>query len=282
MTKMKVFASVMTTLGLGLGLNGCGFTDIGDVYQLRTTTAQGGTPFTQALSVEYRAAANDEANVEAEWDDAGWFARRGLEAASGVVVLPVDPTTLVSWHWKVPPQERLIPLVNARALLISVLDGGARERAPGPAAHVQVLYDCWAEEEAENDLTDTCGADFGKAIGTFQVAQTPGGYQVFFDWDKSAITSEAAAVIRQAAENVHQGRMIQIGVTGHTDSSGPDSYNQPLSERRAAAVSAELVRDGVSEGEIQVVGVGEAGQLVPTADDVREAKNRRAVIVLQK
>lgn len=286
MAKMKHWVSMMTTLGVGLGLSGCGYSDIRDVYRLQETTAPGGTPFTQALSDEYRTQANDEAKVEAEWDDAGWFARRGLQSAAGEIVLPVDPATLTSWHWTVPPPERLTVLLNARAQLIAVLDGGARERVPAQAAHVQALYDCWVEEEAENDLTDSCGPDFRKLIATFQVAETTTpeqtGYQVFFDWDKSNIDVAAAAVIRSASGNVQQGRTIRIGVTGHTDSSGPESYNQPLSERRAAAVKAELVRDGVPENEIEVVGVGEAGQLVPTADDVREAKNRRAVVVLQK
>ncbi len=283
MTKMKNLVSVLTSVGLGLGLAGCGLADVGDVHQLQTTAALSGTPFTRALSDEYRVQANDEANVEAEWDDAGWFARRGLQSAAGEVVLPVEPTALTSWHWTVPPPERLTILLNARAQLVAALNGGARERLPAAAAHVQALYDCWVEEEAENDLTDSCGPEFQRLIGSFQVAQTDQtGYQVFFEWDKSNISAATAEIIRSAAENVQKGKTIRIGVTGHTDSSGPDRYNQPLSERRADVIKAELVRDGVPEDEIGVVGVGEAGQLVATGDNVREAQNRRAVVVLQQ
>jgi outer membrane protein OmpA-like peptidoglycan-associated protein len=113
------------------------------------------------------------------------------------------------------------------------------------------------------------------------VPEAARSFQVFFDFDKSDITSAAANVIRSAATAVKQGHVVQVTVTGHTDTVGSASYNQGLSERRAAAVKQQLVADGVSDGEIQTVGVGKTGLLVPTADGVREPQNRRAEIVLQ-
>ncbi len=75
--------------------------------------------------------------------------------------------------------------------------------------------------------------------------------------------------------------MVQLAVTGHTDTVGTAAYNQALSERRATSVKAALVADGVAAGEITTIGVGKTGLLVPTADGVREPQNRRAEIVLQ-
>ena len=106
-------------------------------------------------------------------------------------------------------------------------------------------------------------------------------FQVFFDFDKSNITAAAAKVIQEAADAVKAGHVVQVTVTGHTDTVGTASYNQGLSERRAAAVKAGLVADGVAAGEIATMGVGKNGLLVPTADGVREPQNRRAEIVLQ-
>jgi iron complex outermembrane receptor protein len=106
-------------------------------------------------------------------------------------------------------------------------------------------------------------------------------FQVFFDFDKSDITDAAAKVIQAAADAVKAGNVVQITVTGHTDTVGSAKYNQALSERRAAAVKAGLVADGVAGGEITTIGVGKTGLLVPTADGVREPQNRRAEIVLQ-
>jgi outer membrane protein OmpA-like peptidoglycan-associated protein len=70
-------------------------------------------------------------------------------------------------------------------------------------------------------------------------------------------------------------------VTGHADRAGPDSYNMALSMRRADAVKAVLVREGVPANQIAVVARGESQPLVPTADGVREPQNRRVEIVLQ-
>jgi outer membrane protein OmpA-like peptidoglycan-associated protein len=72
----------------------------------------------------------------------------------------------------------------------------------------------------------------------------------------------------------------RIEVNGYTDLSGTASYNQGLSVRRAESVEAELVRDGVTRGEITIRGYGESHPLVPTAKGVREPQNRRVEIIL--
>jgi outer membrane protein OmpA-like peptidoglycan-associated protein len=104
---------------------------------------------------------------------------------------------------------------------------------------------------------------------------------VFFDWDKSDLSPRALEVIRSAADAYNAKGGAQIVATGHTDTSGPPAYNMALSLRRANAVKDQLVRDGVKAEDISVVGKGEAQPLVPTADGVREAQNRRVEIVLR-
>ncbi|HEY4135544.1 MAG TPA: OmpA family protein [Alphaproteobacteria bacterium] len=104
-------------------------------------------------------------------------------------------------------------------------------------------------------------------------------FQVFFDFDKSDITADARRVIEQAAANTKQAGTTRVTLTGHTDSSGSAQYNQRLSQRRADAVKAEMVRMGVPANDIVTVAKGESDQLVPTADGVREPRNRRVEIV---
>ncbi len=106
-------------------------------------------------------------------------------------------------------------------------------------------------------------------------------FLVFFDFDRSNITTEADRVIREAAANSKRGNVSRINVTGHADRAGPDAYNMALSMRRADAVKAVLVREGVPANQIAVVARGESQPLVPTADGVREPQNRRVEIVLQ-
>ena len=105
-------------------------------------------------------------------------------------------------------------------------------------------------------------------------------FLVFFDWSKSDLTDRARQIIGEAASARGQG-VTRIEVNGFTDRSGSDSFNQGLSERRANAVAAELVRRGVPRNEIVTRGFGEANNLVPTADGVREPQNRRVEIILK-
>jgi OmpA-OmpF porin, OOP family len=104
-------------------------------------------------------------------------------------------------------------------------------------------------------------------------------FLVFFDFDRSDITPEADRVIVQAANNAKVATVTRITLTGHADRSGPVAYNQRLSERRANAVAARLVREGIPPSAIVTIGRGETQPLVPTADGVREPQNRRVEIV---
>lgn len=106
-------------------------------------------------------------------------------------------------------------------------------------------------------------------------------YTVYFDFNRADVTPDAKPILQRAANDAKAGNTTRVSVTGHTDRSGPDSYNLKLSERRAAAVKAELIRDGVPANEIVTVGRGEAEPAVPTPDGVREPRNRRVVIELQ-
>ncbi len=110
---------------------------------------------------------------------------------------------------------------------------------------------------------------------------TAPSFMVFFDWDKSDLSAAALDTIQKAAIAYRATGGAQIKATGHTDRSGPDTYNMALSLRRANAVKDALLRNGVPERDISVVGLGESQPLVPTADGVREAQNRRVEIVIR-
>ena len=105
-------------------------------------------------------------------------------------------------------------------------------------------------------------------------------YLVFFDWDRAELTDRARQIVAQAAAASTRVQVTRIQVNGHTDTSGTPRYNQGLSMRRAEAVAAELVRNGVPRDVISIRGFGEAHLLVPTGASVREPQNRRVEIVL--
>ncbi len=104
-------------------------------------------------------------------------------------------------------------------------------------------------------------------------------YMVFFDFNKSDLTPQAAQIVDTAAKNAEATHVTQITCTGHTDTVGSDAYNMRLSRRRAESVAAELEKEGISSSEIEIVAKGKHDLLVPTGDGVREPQNRRVQIV---
>jgi outer membrane autotransporter protein len=119
------------------------------------------------------------------------------------------------------------------------------------------------------------------ALAPVPVAAAARSYLVFFDWDKATLTDRARQIIREAADASTHVQYTRIEVNGYTDTSGTAKYNQGLSVRRAEAVAAELVRDGVPRNVITIQGFGETHLLVPTGPGVREPQNRRVEILIR-
>jgi outer membrane protein OmpA-like peptidoglycan-associated protein len=109
----------------------------------------------------------------------------------------------------------------------------------------------------------------------------PQKFLVFFDFDRATLRSDARKIITEGVAYAKNNSKTVLNVTGHTDTSGTAAYNMGLSERRAEAVKAELIRQGVPASEISVRWKGESEPLVQTGDGVKEPQNRRVEIVLE-
>lgn len=105
-----------------------------------------------------------------------------------------------------------------------------------------------------------------------------GPFIVFFDFDRSDITAEAAQILGSAVTAYSNCGNARVMLAGHTDRAGSASYNAALAERRNAAVRSYLTGRGVAAGQIGGEAFGEARPRVPTADGVREAQNRRVEV----
>ncbi|MEP1422437.1 MAG: outer membrane beta-barrel protein [Erythrobacter sp.] len=105
-----------------------------------------------------------------------------------------------------------------------------------------------------------------------------GPYIVFFDFDQSAITSDAATILDNAFTAYSNCGTAAVMLAGHTDRSGSNSYNEALAERRNASVTQYLAGKGIPAGRISAQAFGETQNRVPTEDGVRELQNRRVEV----
>lgn len=257
-------------------VSGCATSDI---ETLRTAEATG-SPFTQALTEEYKQIVAFEADEMYDWIDAGYFAQKGLRAAGGEAV---EPELVEDWDVSGEPAQELS---SARARLVEVLNAGARDSNPSVAAHAQGRFDCWIEQQEEGwqeDHIAACRDEFYKALEELEGGSMTGveEFVIYFAFDSAKLDAAGQTAVDNAVAAASKMGLSEYSVTGHTDTSGSAEYNLALSLRRGNAVKEALMERGVAEDAISVAGRGESELAVSTGDGVREQANRRAVIVLQ-
>lgn len=137
-------------------------------------------------------------------------------------------------------------------------------------------------DEIVKHFVDTAdlGAKRGICIGTTeecskdQPAPTGLDMLINFDLNSAELTEQARANLNEFAKALKDERLraATFIVEGYTDASGDERYNDKLSERRAQAVTAFLLANGISLDKVQAVGNGEKNPRVP---DPYDPVNRR-------
>lgn len=161
---MKFMRGTLLAVGI-LSLGACSafksHTEVEALNEAETV----GSPFTQKLAAEYREYSNNEQNIMFDYPDALHFARKGLAAASGEVVMP-EPVG--DWNLSA---EHIDDLTEARSRLVVAFDLGAREIAPNEAAIAQARFDCWIERQEEDwykDASKGCRTQFIETIKSLE------------------------------------------------------------------------------------------------------------------
>ena len=181
--------------------------------------------------------------------------------------------------------EEAMEQTEARGRLVEADAAGAPREM---LARARSNYECWIENG-----TDTCRDGLMAAMEEIDAALAPPpppppepvaepdrAYTIFFAFDSSALDGAARAVIDGIVGD-WGGREGAIAAIGHADTAGPESYNQGLSERRAAAVGQALRDGGIAPARVTETGVGESGLAVQTGDEVYEPGNRRVLVTVE-
>jgi OmpA-OmpF porin, OOP family len=267
-----------------------------NLSSLRDEAPQAPEGFKRDLATGYADLAGS-LKSEHQWDDVDYFSRKGLAAAGGGKAVPPEDNA----NWLVPlevPDQYRSQLADGRRRLVAALDGGARQSAPDTAAHAQVSYDCWVEHMEVNwwqAINGSCHGQFVAALAQLEkpVAEVPSKplvqapaaepaasgtstrqFRVYFDFNKSVLTPTSQSILQQVVARAKEAPASKFALIGRADKTGADGYNMALSQRRVDAVRDSLMAQGVDPARIDTQWVGEREPPVPTANGVKEPRNR--------
>ncbi|WKK77269.1 OmpA family protein [Marivirga salinae] len=98
---------------------------------------------------------------------------------------------------------------------------------------------------------------------------------VFFAFDSYELLASSKFELNRMVEVMKDNSQIEVVIIGHTDSTGPEEYNQMLSEKRAQSVVNYLTGNGIDKARLEYLGKGESEPAYPNDTKENRAKNRR-------
>ena len=104
--------------------------------------------------------------------------------------------------------------------------------------------------------------------------------RLYFATNKTYILPQSEQAMSDLAQFLLDNPSVSIRITGHTDAVGTDEANQILSEGRANAVRADLIKRGVAKDRIEAEGKGEKEPVAPNDNEEGRAKNRRVEFII--
>ncbi len=105
---------------------------------------------------------------------------------------------------------------------------------------------------------------------------------ISFDTGSASIKPELRAVLDPFASSLRGDPSARVVIIGHTDNTGSDAVNNPLSLERAHSVRDYIVTRGVSSSRVDTAGRGERDPIASNASESGRAKNRRVEILLSE
>lgn len=106
-------------------------------------------------------------------------------------------------------------------------------------------------------------------------------YGINFDFNSDKLRDESKTVLDKIVALLKEKSDWKMGIEGHTDNIGGESFNQTLSEKRAKAVVDYLTKAGIDASRLTAKGVGLTNPISPNDKEIGRAKNRRVELVKQ-
>lgn len=103
---------------------------------------------------------------------------------------------------------------------------------------------------------------------------------ILFDFDKAVIKQSVVPELDRWADYFQTNPQVTAEIYGHADSTGPSTYNEKLSYKRAQAVINYLVGKGIDAKRLSAKGFGESQPVAPNTTTEGRQKNRRVELNL--
>ncbi len=104
---------------------------------------------------------------------------------------------------------------------------------------------------------------------------------ILFELNKAYLKKESLDIIDRLVKIMKSNSQLKVEVQGYTDSTGSAAHNQKLSERRADAVVAYMIKSGISPERVKAVGFGEKKPVADNKTPSGRRKNRRTEFVFK-
>jgi outer membrane protein OmpA-like peptidoglycan-associated protein len=103
---------------------------------------------------------------------------------------------------------------------------------------------------------------------------------ILFDVDSDALRPAARENLKNLAGNLQKYRRTNVLLVGHTDSTGSETYNQALSNRRASAAALFLASQGLTRPRAETAGRGELEPVASNDNERDRQRNRRVEVAI--
>lgn len=173
----------------------------------------------------------------------------------------------------------------AGAVLSKATGGKAGTGAVVGGAIGAVAGNVWSKRQEERRIameqaTRGTGVDVTRTQDNQLKVNIPS--DISFDTGSATIKPNMRSVLDPFANSLKDDPNARLTIVGHTDSTGSDAVNNPLSIERAQSVRDYLAARGVAPQRVEVAGRGEREPVADNSTDSGRAKNRRVEIFLRE
>jgi outer membrane protein OmpA-like peptidoglycan-associated protein len=246
---MKKTVFLPTLLAMAIGLSACATKPNPELDTARSNfeTLQTNPKATQIAAIETK-----EANDALEKAEKAFRDGENREKVSQLAYLANQRTEVA---------KQTVALRSAEQRLEGVSAERAQARLDARDAQIKKLQDQMNAKQTDRGTVVTFG-------------------DVLFDLNRSELKSSGMRNVQQLAQFLQDNPERKVIIEGHTDSTGSDSYNQSLSERRAMSVKSALVRIGVDPSRLVTQGYGKEFPIADNTSQSGRAMNRRVEVTI--